>query len=636
MVLHPSNATVRTSPVTLALLMIGLASLVGGALTDRAPAGVAVATAAAVSAGLVYWAPRRAWLLVAAAAFTLLTPNLNVIPGLPLIRMEQVLWGILLVDMLLQGQLGQTLASEQLRPLTWVLTGLLLTVVASIIRGVARREPFSMRDLTELLWPLAYLAIAATSFWVARAPDQTARRFMGWVLGIGLVGALVAILQFYNVLWFNDWISPWYLGTPSRKAHLVAVIQSKRLYGTAGNAGLYGAMMGILLVTAVAQFLRGLGRKWVSLTLVSLATVALFTSLARTAVAATAAGAAFVVFSSLGWPLRWRRDQWVSLGAVLSVAALGFGIVSAMYLTEDQQIRNGFLHRVTGVVTASAAFTEPVSPPTPPPAVANGVGAPAQSAHPVTTTPAALTNPAPPVGSPSVPAKAPDNNVPATEGSSPAPAPSAVAATGGAPAATPDPTPTSPASAATAPAPEPGTAAATGGAPAAAPPQGNTSLARALEPTTHATAPAPQFRTRQVNRFLRDLGIRYRHWTTYLEDGVGLLGVGPTKDAITRVADSEYVLFIRRYGVLGFALYLGLFGLLFWGLRRAQKQTSDPDAKALCAGAQGAAIVGVLYGSLAATYYSTQVMGLMLLLGGAAIALAVRNEPTGPTPDQGV
>lgn len=96
------------------------------------------------------------------------------------------------------------------------------------------------------------------------------------------------------------------------------------------------------------------------------------------------------------------------------------------------------------------------------------------------------------------------------------------------------------------------------------------------------------------------------------------LGWGPGKATMGTIVDNEWLLLLRRYGVVGLAIFLGLFGSLFLGLSRIRRVNSETSVVALSVALQGTLVGYALYMMLAAVYHSLQLMPILLLFLGLA------------------
>lgn len=113
---------------------------------------------------------------------------------------------------------------------------------------------------------------------------------------------------------------------------------------------------------------------------------------------------------------------------------------------------------------------------------------------------------------------------------------------------------------------------------------------------------------------------RVANWTTqfaiWLESP--WLGWGPGKATMGTIVDNEWLLLLRRYGVVGLVIFLCLFGSLFLGLSRIRRVNSETPVVALSVALQGTLVGYSLYMIVAAVYHSLQLMPILLLFLGLA------------------
>lgn len=95
-------------------------------------------------------------------------------------------------------------------------------------------------------------------------------------------------------------------------------------------------------------------------------------------------------------------------------------------------------------------------------------------------------------------------------------------------------------------------------------------------------------------------------------------GWGPGKATMGTIVDNEWLLLLRRYGVIGLFVFLGLFGSLFLGLSRIRKATVEPSIVAFTVALQSTFVGYVLYMALASVYHSLQLMPIFMLFLGLA------------------
>lgn len=97
-----------------------------------------------------------------------------------------------------------------------------------------------------------------------------------------------------------------------------------------------------------------------------------------------------------------------------------------------------------------------------------------------------------------------------------------------------------------------------------------------------------------------------------------LLGWGVGKATMGTIVDNEWLLLLRRYGVVGVVVFLGLYGSLFLGLSCIRRFSSEPSVVALSAALQGTLVGYILYMLVAGVYHSMQLMSILLIFLGLA------------------
>jgi O-antigen ligase len=126
------------------------------------------------------------------------------------------------------------------------------------------------------------------------------------------------------------------------------------------------------------------------------------------------------------------------------------------------------------------------------------------------------------------------------------------------------------------------------------------------------------------------LGARIAIWRSHLRlfQESPVFGWGPGKSRHDTVVDSEYVLYLRRYGVVGLAFLL----LLYWQILRFSWRLLGYHQEAWRI---GASIVAALLAYLAAnfviyTFYQLQLMSLFWLLVGLGYSMVYFPEGKSP------
>jgi O-antigen ligase len=97
-----------------------------------------------------------------------------------------------------------------------------------------------------------------------------------------------------------------------------------------------------------------------------------------------------------------------------------------------------------------------------------------------------------------------------------------------------------------------------------------------------------------------------------------LFGWGPGKATMPTVVDSEWLLLLRRYGLIGVMVFIMWFASYFLELGRISRSSLMPEVMALTTALQATAVAYAAYMIPAAIYHSLQLMPIVLVLLGLA------------------
>jgi O-antigen ligase len=106
-----------------------------------------------------------------------------------------------------------------------------------------------------------------------------------------------------------------------------------------------------------------------------------------------------------------------------------------------------------------------------------------------------------------------------------------------------------------------------------------------------------------------------------------VFGGGPAKAGITGTLDNEYLTIAGRYGLLGLALYLTLWGAVAVTAWRGARRTAGSAATALCLTVLTAVAAFLVFNLVAGSFLHLQLMGLFWPLAGVAAACAASRGP---------
>src|SRR5690606_11453934 len=92
-----------------------------------------------------------------------------------------------------------------------------------------------------------------------------------------------------------------------------------------------------------------------------------------------------------------------------------------------------------------------------------------------------------------------------------------------------------------------------------------------------------------------------------------VFGWGPAKETMPTYVDNEWLLMLRRYGILGAASLTALYVSMFAGLERARRAATNPASEALSIALQGTLTGWVVYMGAATVYHSLRLMPIFLI-----------------------
>ena len=125
-----------------------------------------------------------------------------------------------------------------------------------------------------------------------------------------------------------------------------------------------------------------------------------------------------------------------------------------------------------------------------------------------------------------------------------------------------------------------------------------------LENISHATS----WQARIVN-----WNVNYNIWKLS-----PLFGWGPGKVTMTTIADNEWLLLLRRYGLIGVIIFISWFVSFYHGLSRICRSSSSAEVRVLAAALQATILAYAVYMIPAAVYHSLQLMPILLIFLGLA------------------
>lgn len=113
-----------------------------------------------------------------------------------------------------------------------------------------------------------------------------------------------------------------------------------------------------------------------------------------------------------------------------------------------------------------------------------------------------------------------------------------------------------------------------------------------------------------------------------------VFGWGPVEEGMPTIVDNEWLLLLRRYGIVGVAVFVALFASLFIGLSKIRRASSSVDVSMLTVALQATIVAYAIFMIPAGVYHSLRLMPILLLFLGLAYSQAQKRAPGAPKGSQ--
>ena len=107
--------------------------------------------------------------------------------------------------------------------------------------------------------------------------------------------------------------------------------------------------------------------------------------------------------------------------------------------------------------------------------------------------------------------------------------------------------------------------------------------------------------------------VNYALWTLS-----PIFGWGPGKMTMITVVDNEWLLLLRRYGLIGVIIFILWFANFYFGLSKIYRSSLTVETMALAVALQATLLAYAVYMIPAAVYHSLQLMPILLIFLGLA------------------
>ena len=99
-----------------------------------------------------------------------------------------------------------------------------------------------------------------------------------------------------------------------------------------------------------------------------------------------------------------------------------------------------------------------------------------------------------------------------------------------------------------------------------------------------------------------------------------IFGLGPAKALVSTNVDNEFLLVLARYGIVGLAVFVGLYGSLYLSAARASRSAKTPEAQVMGVALEATIVGYIPYMALAGVYHDLQLMSITLIVLGVALS----------------
>ena len=87
---------------------------------------------------------------------------------------------------------------------------------------------------------------------------------------------------------------------------------------------------------------------------------------------------------------------------------------------------------------------------------------------------------------------------------------------------------------------------------------------------------------------------------------------------MTTIVDNEWLLLLRRYGLIGVIIFILWFAYFYFGLSKICRSSSSAEVRALAISLQATLLAYAVYMIPVAVYHSLQLMPILLIFLGLA------------------
>lgn len=161
------------------------------------------------------------------------------------IRLEDIILGLIIIYTLLYKKL-----LIKANNYTFIVSLLVISFLSIMAGYLINFKGSSIRDLISWIKIIKYVSIYIIIRYTFISREVNIPSFLKIMVNIGLLSSFVGLLQYFNLLGINSWLTPIYDDNPFRLSFLVNNLPGRRIIGTSFNPNYFGMYQVILILTS--------------------------------------------------------------------------------------------------------------------------------------------------------------------------------------------------------------------------------------------------------------------------------------------------------------------------------------------------------------------------------------------------
>lgn len=223
----------------------------------------------------------------------ILSPDFQIAAGLPVVRLDDiiVLFSILImfVQKIRSGKNVFTF-DKLVKPLVVIACVAFFSI---IFQELFFERKVVINDI--MIFPMVFKYVMIYQMAKRATDEKNILFYLNVYLAVGLVSALVGVMQYHNIAGVNNWLSPIYIKDEIKVQSLIDQRLMARASGTIGDPRQFGYLLVTLMAILVTKLLEK-RNTWLNLAFAAIVLAALIYTLSRTAVLVVILVASFTIF----------------------------------------------------------------------------------------------------------------------------------------------------------------------------------------------------------------------------------------------------------------------------------------------------------------------------------------------------